>query len=118
MLVDRILCTTQFNKAIKTLKNKHEKEIVRDIYETVEKLSNFEITSQQDNHQLTNMNCVHDIHIRGNVVLLYRYVSNTIIITLELHNIVNHDKLNSNSQRKSLIGDASKEFKVESDIDS
>lgn len=83
----------QFKKAYKKLKKEHQDNIIKDINITIKKLINFEITSQKSNHRLKNSD-LNDLHIRPNVILLYKYSGEALVITLELHNIVDHDELN------------------------
>ena len=94
-MVDKIIRTSQFNRAYKKLKKDHKEDIIKDINKIVDRLANFEITSQKRNHPLKGKKNkgLEDIHIRGDVILLYKYESNILTITLVLENIVNHDEL-------------------------
>lgn len=89
-----ITTTPQYERAIKRLKRQHKAHVLTEIKETVIKLANLEITTEKRNHRLSNSN-LNDIHIdRGRLILLYRYLGSSLIISLELNNIVNHDQLN------------------------
>lgn len=92
--VDSVYRTPQFNKAYKKLVKDNRKDVVEKINETIKKLINFEISTQQHNHPLKNN--IRDIHITGDVILLYRYVNDSLIITLELHDLTDHKNLNKN----------------------
>lgn len=99
--VDNIVMTTSFEKGIKKLKKNHQSDVIADIRDIVKKLAKFEITTQLSNHPLTNSNGQKDIHIRPNIILLYKYTDNgKLLISLELHDIVSHDQLYSQSRKK------------------
>lgn len=89
-----ITTTPQYERAIKRLKRQHRSNVLTEIKETVIRLANLEITTEKRNHRLTNSS-LSDIHIDGGkLILLYRYVGSSLIISLELNNVVNHDQLN------------------------
>lgn len=99
--VDNIVMTTSFEKGIKRLKKNHQSDVIADIRDIVKKLAKFEITTQLSNHPLTNSNGQKDIHIRPNIILLYKYTDNgKLLISLELHDIVSHDQLYSQNRKK------------------
>ena len=67
---------------------------------TVEKLRTFQITKQQSNHKLKgNKSKYNDIHIRGDIVLLYKYINDDIYIDLELKDLTDHDYGLSNKRK-------------------
>ena len=87
----QIVTTPLFEKGIKLLQKKHLNDVIKDIKETIIKLANYEISTQKSNHRLTNTD-VNDIHIRPNIILLYRYdVNNALIVELKLLDITDHD---------------------------
>lgn len=88
-----VIYMPQFKRAYKKLKKMHQDEIIKDLDDAIRKLINLEITTQKSNHELTNSK-LNDLHIRPNIILLYRYSGQALVLTLELHNIVNHDELN------------------------
>lgn len=88
-----IVSTPRYRRALKKLKKDHKVKIIKKLEETIKKLANFEITTEQRNHKLEGTD-IYDIHIEGDVILLYRYLGEAIIIDLELTDIVNHDELN------------------------
>ena len=89
-----ILMTPQFKQAFKVLKKKHQNNILKDIIKIIEQLVNFEITTQKSNHPLSDG--INDLHIRGDVILLYRYQGAGLIIDLNLLNISDHKELQKN----------------------
>ena len=89
-----ILMTPQFKQAFKLLKKKHQNNILKDIIKVIEQLVNFEITTQKSNHPLSDG--INDLHIRGDVILLYRYQGAGLIIDLNLLNISDHKELQKN----------------------
>ena len=66
-----IFQTSLYSKNYKKLIKQHRYDVVDKVDEVVEKLSRGEISSQYHNHPLTNLK-VNDIHITGDVILLYR----------------------------------------------
>lgn len=106
--VDRVVATKSFIRAIKTLKNKHKSKELRQVYDVVQELMKFAITTQNDNHGLNNAKGHKDLHISGGkLILLYRYddivsedtgeddVVLIIGIELRLQDVVNHDQLHN-----------------------
>lgn len=89
-----ILMTPQFKQAFKLLKKKRQNNILKDIIKIIEQLVNFEITTQKSNHPLSDG--INDLHIRGDVILLYRYQGAGLIIDLNLLNISDHKELQKN----------------------
>ena len=96
-----IVETSSYKNAYKELKNKHRDDVIDDLNKTIEKLAKFEISSQSDNHPLKGIK-INDIHIRGDVILLYRYVDKALIIDLRLEDVVNHKQLNNPKYKKQL----------------
>ena len=88
-----IVTTPRYLRSLKKLKKQHKTKTIRKLEETINKLANFQITTQQHNHPLQDSD-INDIHIEGDVILLYRYIGDGIVLDLELTNLVNHDSLN------------------------
>ncbi len=66
--------------------------------EVIEDLANLRVTTQYKNHRLKN-STLNDVYIERNVILLYRYVGDAIIVTLELSGITNHDNLEDTAKQ-------------------
>lgn len=99
-MVDKIYLTAQFRKGLKELKKKHNQTAIDRLDEIITKLKNQEIDTQYDNHKLIST-VVRDIHIEPNLILLYRYKNEEmLIISLELNNLVNHGELDRKSNKK------------------
>ena len=93
--VDYIYRSKDFNNAYKKLVKDHRFDVINKLNDIIEKLMyRNEITKESHNHPLKNG--VFDIHITGDVILLYRYKDNALLLTLELHNLTNHRDLNKN----------------------
>ena len=93
--VDSIYRSKDFNNNYKKLVKDHRYDVIEKLNKTIEKLMyRNEITKESHNHPLKNG--VFDIHITGDVILLYRYKDNNLLLTLELHNLTNHRDLNKN----------------------
>ena len=103
-----IVTTPRYLRSLKKLKKQHKTKTIRKLKETINKLANLQITTQQHNHPLQDSD-INDIHIEGDVILLYRYIGGGIVLDLELTDLVNHDQLN----RK--IRTSTKTFKQEYD---
>ena len=88
-----IVATKKYTRALKKLQAQHKSDIIRKLHDVIDDLANLRITTQNRNHKLKDSD-LNDIHISGDVILLYRYVGDSIILELELNNIVNHDELN------------------------
>lgn len=90
--VRRIIECPGYIRGLKRLKNKHKYEEILDVLDMVDRLRTFQITNQKSNHKLKgNKNDYKDIHIRGNLILLYKYVNDDIYIDLELKDLTDHD---------------------------
>ena len=51
-MVDKVITHSKYKKAYNKLLAKNRNDVVKDIDETVDKLMNYEITSQKHNHPL------------------------------------------------------------------
>ena len=86
--------TAKFQKAIKQLLKKHKYDVVLQIVTLISKLEKFEISGQSSNHPLKNAQGFRDIHLDGgNLILLYKYENNNLVIDLLLKDIVTHKQL-------------------------
>jgi len=101
--VSKVMITTQFKKNLKVLQAKHRVDELKKLREIFEKLCKYEITTQSKNHRLTsqnNKNGLSDIHIDGDIILLYRYVaSDMLAFDLELTNLTNHRDLTNTTHQ-------------------
>lgn len=113
-----VVATKQFMKAVKQLKKKHKTDVLRELYDIVNKLRNLEITTQSSNHWLKDADDHKDIHLDGgNLILMYKYITTqngnvALMITLRLQDIVDHTELKRYDKKK-FKADA-KDFDVES----
>lgn len=90
--VRNVIPRNGYIQGLKKLSRQHKLREYQDVLDTVEKLRTFQITNQQSNHGLKgNKSDYKDIHIRGNIVLLYKYVNDDIYIDLELKDLTDHD---------------------------
>lgn len=88
-MVDKVITHSKYKKAYNKLLAKNKNDIVKDIDETVDKLMNYEITSQKHNHPLKGkLKGYNDLHIRGDIILIYKYENNK--LHLILHNVGSH----------------------------
>ena len=90
--VRNVIPCTGYIQGLKKLAKQHKYKEYEDVLATVEKLRTFQITNQQSNHKLGgNKDNYRDIHIRGNLILFYKYVNDDIYIDLELKDLTDHD---------------------------
>lgn len=109
----KVVATRDFERSLKKLKNDHRKKELSKLYDIVEQLVELNITKQARNHALKDADGHIDIHISPDLILLYRYDSESgvLYISLRLQDIVNHDTLSSYNKRK--YKSPAKEFNVE-----
>lgn len=105
MIVDRIILSSQFIKVLKKINKRHQTRTINEIIDKCKKLMNGEIETQSDNHSLNKSYKgavgLNDLHIDGgNYILLYRYKGDTLIVSLELNNLVTHDELDRKMSKK------------------
>ena len=88
-MVDKVITHSKYKKAYNKLLAKNRNDVVKDIDETVDKLMNYEITSQKHNHPLKGkLKGYNDLHITGDIILIYKYENNK--LHLILHNVGSH----------------------------
>ena len=86
--------TSAYKRALKKLVKSHNIIALSKLNRIINELKEFKITSQYHNHSLKNYENTFELHILGDLLLLYRYVDDrTLIISLELKDIVNHKDL-------------------------
>lgn len=107
-MVSKIIYTSQFQRSFKKLKKQHKTKAIIKIEETIKKLANFEITTEQRNHKLQGTD-LNDIHIEGDIILLYKYEDELLTITLLIKDIVNHKELQRGINMKISTRKSSKE---------
>lgn len=99
--VDKVITTKQYDRSYNKLKKDHRNDVIKDINNTVDDLINLKINTQKSNHRLTGTD-VNDLHIRGDVLLLYRYSNNVLTISLQLIDLTNHNKLKNSAYQKQI----------------
>lgn len=86
---------------VKQLGKKHQYNILQKLKDIVNKLQKKEIITQYHNHPLTNIGKdIFELHIDGDVLLVYQYVDNKLI--LNLITILNHKDLKNTEQTKQI----------------
>lgn len=104
----RVVATKQFEEALKALKKNHKTQVLRKLDQVVKDLIDLKITTQHQNHTLTNAEGHRDIHLEGKrIILMYRYdyaSDNTddllLFITLRLQDMVDHIELKRYDSKK------------------
>ena len=75
--VRKITFGTGYASKIKELEKDHREDTLTTIKKTVNDLSQFNVGSGKSNHPLKGkLRGYYDIHIEGNLILVYRYVYN------------------------------------------
>lgn len=91
--------TSRFKRSVAKLERKHKVDELKKLREVVNKLENFEVSTQYKNHRLADSE-FSELHLTGDLLLTYKYRYNGSNATLVLHDITNHMLLN-----KSIRGD-------------
>ena len=97
----RVYVTNHFEKAVKRLVSDHRTDVLEDLKGTVEDLLKLNITRQSKNSPLKDAQKHFHLHIRGDVLLIYKYLSKDILaVSLKLQDIVNHKELEHYENKK------------------
>lgn len=98
-----VVATQRFEEALKSLKKDHKNKVLKKLDSYVTSLVNLEISTQGQNHPLTDAKGHRDIHLEGKrLILLYRYDFKgtdpeelVLVVELRLQDIVDHKELRS-----------------------
>lgn len=91
--VRNVVETSSYKRAYKKLLKDHRKDVIEDLTEIIEKLMTFQITKQARNHPLKGAEDAKELHVRDEVLLVYRYVNDSLVIDLILLDLVTHKEL-------------------------
>lgn len=98
--IRRVIEESGYKRGIKKLIKKHRIEELRDVIEIKEKLKRFEISKQYRNHPLNGeWKGYNELHVRDDLLLIYRYVDDDLYIDLELKDLTNHKLGFSNTKK-------------------
>lgn len=100
---NNIVETKQFKEGVKQLVKKHKTDTINNLYDIINDLCNFRITTQYKNHKLVNIDA-YELHVNneGDVLLLYKYSGDALIISLNLIDLTNHRKLKNPQYQKKI----------------
>ena len=100
---ENIVETGQYKQGVKKLIKKHKTETLNSLKQIIEDLCNFKITTQYHNHKLTNLDA-YELHVNneGDVLLIYRYSGNALIISLHLIDLTDHKELKNPDHQKQI----------------
>ena len=91
--VDNVYLTQKFKDGVKQLRKDHRTKELEKLNEIIKELETFSVGKKYKNHSLGNH--TFDLHVTGDIVLLYRYLEDEmLILSLELSDLVNHKELN------------------------
>lgn len=98
--VRNIIELNGYKQGIKKLIKDNKWEEVDEIRNIVNKLITFSITKEYHNHPLHGkLEGYWDLHVRKNIILIYRYTGKGLEIDLELNNLIDHDYGFSNARK-------------------
>lgn len=98
--IRRVIEESGYKKGIKKLIKKHLIEELKDVIEIKEKLKRFEIPSQYRNHPLNGeWKGYNELHVRDDLLLIYKYINDDLYIDLELKDLTNHKSGFSNTKK-------------------
>ena len=100
---ENIVETTQYKQGVKQLIKKHKTETLNSLKSIIDDLCEYKITTQYHNHKLTNIDA-YELHVNneGDVLLLYRYSGNALIISLQLIDLTNRRELKNKKYQKEI----------------
>lgn len=90
--VQDIVLESSYKKGIKSLSKKKDYDTISKLKSIIKKLQTFEISTQYKNHVLSDGR--YELHVKGDVLLVYKYVTNILYIDLVLLDLTNHRDLN------------------------
>lgn len=93
----KLIVTKQFDRAVKAVKKKHDPQLKAELIDKITKIYKRNLAESDCSHQLKgkHTNGLQDVHISGDLIILYRYDedTDTLVISAKLHDIVDHHKL-------------------------
>ena len=100
---ENIVETSQYKQGVKQLIKKHKTETLSNLKQIIDDLCNFRITTQYSNHKLTSIDA-YELHVNneGDVLLVYRYSGDALIISLQLIDLTNHKQLKNPNYQKQI----------------
>ena len=89
--VRKIEFSTGYLNGVKALAKDHRNKELSKLKTIVGELSTFDVDTQYHNHVLNNGNC--ELHVSGDVLLVYKYETDSLYVDLHLEDLTNHKKL-------------------------
>ena len=104
----KLVVTKQFDRAVKAIKKKHDPVLKATLIDKIRKIYNQLLDESDRAHNLKgkHTNGLQDVHISGDLIILYRYDedSDSLVLSAKLHNIVNHNELHEKDTFKEKQG--------------
>lgn len=91
--ITRVYSSSKFNTGYKLLVKKHKKKEIKTLNEVINKLINFESVQQYKPHPMNGHPNILELHISGNVLLLYSIEGDLLSVDLYLQDLTDHDTL-------------------------
>jgi len=92
--VRNIVLGNKFTRELKRLEKDHKNDIIEEIKRTVDELASFNVSKEKSNHPLKGkLSDYDDIHISGDLILVYEYRYGKLYVDLYAHDIVTHKEL-------------------------
>lgn len=92
--VNRVLMTSQFFRGFKQLQKQRRFTDIDEVKKVIDKLVKLESVDSYGPHPLNASRDITELHVKPDVLLLYRYEGSLLKLDLYLEGLTNHDDLN------------------------
>lgn len=82
-----------FNRGLKKLQKHRKQSLLLKLNRIIDELRDFEVGNKYHNHKLSGSDYF-ELHVGGDILLVYKYVDSESGLKLELFNLTDHDRLN------------------------
>lgn len=112
-----IVYSERYTAALTELRGEGKDKTIEKLKTIIGQLQRREITTQYDNHRLTNSH-LYELHVEGNILLIYSYENSKTptLVLLELLDLTDHDTLKRPKYQR-LMKKESKRVKAEHEYD-
>ena len=87
--------TSRYINELKKLYLSNKNDVIKRLNKIINELQHFQITKQYHNHRLSNSD-FSELHVTGDILLVYKYERNALVVDLILDDLVNHKELKKN----------------------
>ena len=82
-----------FNRGLKKLQKHRKQSLLLKLNRIIDELRDFKVGNKYHNHKLSGSDYF-ELHVDGDILLVYKYVDSESGLKLELFNLTDHDRLN------------------------